>query len=94
MQISGGGWDTTLQELKKIIPNRWRQKTENEIAAPEASKIKIKYKDFNRKWKIAQAESLRRKDFYRTIHFRKLEPLYEHRQYLDWDRSSTEKLAE
>lgn len=59
MQISGGGCDTTLQELKKIIPNRWRQKTENEIAAPEANKIKIQYKDYNRKWKIALAESLR-----------------------------------
>ena len=58
-----------LEELKKLLPHRWTQKIQTETAQPESSKIKIKYRAFNERWKTAQMEALQCKDFYRTIHF-------------------------
>ena len=83
-----------LEELKKLLPHRWTQKIQRETAQPESSKIKIKYRAFNEKWKIAQIEVLHCKDFYRTIHFKKLIPLYQIKKYEKWDKSVTTTLSE
>ena len=65
-----------LEELKKLLPHRWTQKIQTETAQPESSKIKIKYRAFNERWKTAQMEPLQCKDFYRTIHFYRNRYLY------------------
>ena len=83
-----------LEELKKLKKHRWTQKIQTQTAQPESSKIKIKYRVFNERWKTVQMEALQCKDFYRTIHFKKLIPLYQIKKYEKWDKSATVKLSE
>lgn len=52
------------------------------------------YRVFDERWKTAQMEALQYKDFYRTIHFKKLIPLYQIKKYEKWNKFATAKLSE
>ena len=61
-----------LIELIRLIPEEWKQKIETACAITENSKVKIKHRTLGEKWVVAEVITLRCKDFYNTIHFRKI----------------------
>ena len=75
--------DTDYYEIKKLIPQEWKDKILLNTAIEDAN-IRVKYTTFSGKWKIADVETLTCKDFYRTIHFRKIRSLYTNKKYLHW----------
>ena len=74
-----------LYELIKLIPDHWKQKIENNTRNPKALRLKSN-RTLNGKWVVAEASALRCKDFYNTIHFRKLVPMYEIQKILKMAR--------
>lgn len=83
-----------LYELTKLIPDDWKQKIENNETQPVDSKIKIKHRTLNGKWVVAEVTDLSCKDFYNTIHFRKLIPMYDNRKYLKWQENDQSPLSQ
>ena len=61
-----------LIELIRLIPEEWKQKIETACAITENAKVKIKHRTLGEKWVVAEVITLRCKDFYNTIHFRKI----------------------
>ena len=82
-----------LIELIRLIPQEWKQKIEAAYAITENPKIKIKHRTLGRKWIVVEVTTLRCKDFYNTIHFRKIAPMYQNRKYLQWQEKDTNKLS-
>ena len=71
-------------ELQKLIPDSWKHKIITGQSQTEESRIKIKHRTSRGKWIIAEVNTLCCKDFYNTIQFRTLIPIYENRKYLQW----------
>ena len=67
-------------ELMKLIPQDRKQKINIGYTQPEKSKVKIKHR--SGKWIVAEVNTLSCKDFYNTIHFPTLVPMYENKKYL------------
>ena len=83
-----------LHELIKLLPEEWKQKIENGNTETEASRVIIKHRTLNGKWRLAEVSALQCKDFYNTIHFRKLMPMYKNRKYLQWQANDSNTLSE
>ena len=81
-------------ELIKLIPQDWKHKISNSYTEPEESKVKIKHRSLRGKWIVAEVNTLSCKDFYNTIHFRNLMPMYINRKYLQWQLKDSNKLSE
>ena len=82
-----------LIELIKLIPPHWKEKIENSCAQMEESKIKVKHRSLKGKWVIVEANTLTCKDFYNTIHYRKIQPMYQNKKYLKWLEDSPNPLS-
>ena len=83
-----------LIELIKLIPDSWKQKIQNAFSETEEPKVKVKHRTQNGKWRIAEVNILRCKDFYNTIHFRKIAPMYQNRKFLKWDENNPNPLTQ
>ena len=83
-----------LKELIKLIPNDWKYKIEHTHAAIEESKIKVKHRTLKEKWTVVEVSTLKCKDFYNTIHFRKVVPMYQNRKYLKWQENKPDPLSQ
>ena len=83
-----------LSELLKLIPPEWKLKINTGYAQPEQSTVKIRYRSLRGRWIVAEANTLTCKDFYVTIHFRTLMPIYDKRKYLQWQLNDSNKLSE
>ena len=81
-------------ELIKLIPQDWKHTIRNSYTQPEESKVKIKHRSLRGKWMVAEVNTLSCKDFYNTIHFRNLMPMYVNRKYLQWQLKDSNKLSE
>lgn len=68
-------------ELIKLIPDKWKYRDSQ-------------YTNRSGKWIIAEVNTLTCKDFYNTIHFRTLMPMYENRKYLQWQINDPNKFSE
>ena len=79
---------TDLIELIKLIPPRWKKKIENSWAAIEPSIVKVKHRSLKGKWVTVEVNTLKCKDFYNTIHFRKIAPRYQNKKYRKWQEGS------
>ena len=82
-----------LIELIRLIPQKWKQKIETGCATTENSKVKIKHRTPGEKWIVAEVIALKCKDFYNTIHFRKMAPMYQNRKYLQWQMNDCNQLS-
>ena len=83
-----------LYELIKLIPDDWKRKIESDNTQSEDSKIKIKHRTSKGKWAVVEVNALRCRDFYITIHFRKLMPKYDNMKYLKWQKNNPNPLSE
>ena len=84
---------TDLAELIKLLPSNWKEKIENSYARTEPSKIKVKHRTQKGKWITVEVSTLKCKDFYNTIHFRKIAPMYQNKKYLKWQEDSANPLT-
>ena len=83
-----------LSELLKLIPPEWKLKINTGYTQSEQSTVKIRYRSLRGRWIVAEANTLTCKDFYVTIHFRTLMPIYDKRKYLQWQLNDSNKLSE
>ena len=72
----------------------WKLKINTGHTQPEQSTMKIRYRSLSGTWIVAEVNTLTCKDFYATIHFRTLMPIYENRKYLQWQLKDPNKLSE
>ena len=56
--------------------------------------MKIRYRSLSGTWIVAEVNTLTCKDFYATIHFRTLMPIYENRKSAQWQLKEPNKLSE
>lgn len=66
-----------LTEFIKLIPDSWKQKIQNAFSETEEPKTKVKHRTRKWKWRIAEVNTLRCKDFYNALHCRKIAPMYQ-----------------
>ena len=83
-----------LIELIKLIPETWKQKIQIEYSRAEEPKTKVEHITLNEKWRIAEVNTLKCKDFYSTIHFQKIVPMYQNRKFLKWEENNANPLTQ
>ena len=83
-----------LTELIKLIPSHWKEKIEKSCAQIEEPKVKVKHKSLKGEWVIVEVSTLKCKNFYNTIHYRKIQPMYQNRKYLKWLEGSPNPLSQ
>ena len=83
-----------LIELIKLIPSDWKEMIQNSCAQIEESKVKVKNRTLRKKWVVVEVSTLKCKDFYNTIHYRKIAPMYQNKKYLKWQEGSPNPLSE
>ena len=78
-------------ELQKLIPDSWKHKIKTGYSQAEEYNVKIKHRLLCGKWIVAEVNTLHCKDFYNTIYFRTLIPMYKNRKYLQWQENNPNK---